>query len=193
MPKEQSPWKPTTRRYSPEEKAAPVRTVRTELGTERGTVQRVAQQLGAWHRVGAAVGTPSRHRRKSCACAAGSVSQGVHTTATQLRENYFHRRHAHCAGHSVRASAAGPLRRPGIVSTGTGPPAAPTAYGHIAFGAARAAASPIGWPSSKPWSSWPHVASVDLAAVDPWRETRPPQWRAFIPSNGATVRASRSD
>ena len=49
MPKEQSPGKPTTRRYSPEEKAAAVRMVRAlraELGTEHGTVQRVALQLG---------------------------------------------------------------------------------------------------------------------------------------------------
>ena len=49
MPKEQSPGKPTTRRYSPEEKAAAVRMVRTlraELGTEHGTVNRVARQLG---------------------------------------------------------------------------------------------------------------------------------------------------
>ena len=41
MPKELSPGKPTTRRYSPEEKAAAVRMVRTlraELGTEHGTV-----------------------------------------------------------------------------------------------------------------------------------------------------------
>ncbi|WP_282838267.1 IS3 family transposase, partial [Microbacterium flavum] len=41
--------KPTTRRYSPEEKAAAVRMVRTlraELGTEHGTVHRVATQLG---------------------------------------------------------------------------------------------------------------------------------------------------
>ncbi|WP_459979394.1 IS3 family transposase, partial [Mycobacterium avium] len=47
--KEQSPGKPTTRRYSAEEKAAAVRMVRTlraELGTEQGTVQRVARQLG---------------------------------------------------------------------------------------------------------------------------------------------------
>jgi hypothetical protein len=44
-----NPGKPTTRRYSPEEKAATVRMVRTlraELGTEHGTVQRVARQLG---------------------------------------------------------------------------------------------------------------------------------------------------
>ncbi|WP_246540670.1 IS3 family transposase [Microbacterium flavum] len=49
MPKEQTVGKPTTRRYSPEEKAAAVRMVRTlraELGTEHGTVHRVATQLG---------------------------------------------------------------------------------------------------------------------------------------------------
>ena len=41
--------KPTGRRYSPEEKAAAVRMVRTlraELGTDHGTVHRVATQLG---------------------------------------------------------------------------------------------------------------------------------------------------
>jgi transposase len=49
MPKEQSSGKPTARRYSPEEKAGAVRMVRTlraELGTEYGTVGRVARQLG---------------------------------------------------------------------------------------------------------------------------------------------------
>ena len=49
MPKDTTPGEPTTRRYSPEEKTAAVRMVRTlraELGTERGTVQRVATQLG---------------------------------------------------------------------------------------------------------------------------------------------------
>ena len=49
MPKDTTPGKPTTRRYSPDEKAAAVRMVRTlraELGTEHGTVQRVAQQVG---------------------------------------------------------------------------------------------------------------------------------------------------
>jgi len=48
MPKEQTAGKPTTRRYSPEEAAAVrmVRTMRAELGTEHGTVQRVATQLG---------------------------------------------------------------------------------------------------------------------------------------------------
>ena len=49
MAKDSTPGKPTRRRYSPEEKAAAVRMVRTlraELGTEHGTVQRVAEQLG---------------------------------------------------------------------------------------------------------------------------------------------------
>jgi len=49
MPKDTTPGKPTTRRYNPEEKAAAVRMVRTlraELGTEHGTVPRVATQLG---------------------------------------------------------------------------------------------------------------------------------------------------
>ena len=49
MSKERSVGKPTTRRYSPEERASAVRMVRTlraELGTEHGTVQRVALQLG---------------------------------------------------------------------------------------------------------------------------------------------------
>ena len=41
--------KPTMRRYIPEEKDAAVRMVRSlraELGTDHGTVQRVADQLG---------------------------------------------------------------------------------------------------------------------------------------------------
>lgn len=49
MPKDTTKGKPTTRRYSPEEKAAAVRMVRTlrvELGTEHGTIKRVASQLG---------------------------------------------------------------------------------------------------------------------------------------------------
>ena len=49
MPKKLPPRKPTARRYSAEEKASAVRMVRTlraELGTDHGTVQRVARQLG---------------------------------------------------------------------------------------------------------------------------------------------------
>jgi transposase-like protein len=49
MPREKSPGKPTTRRYTESEKDQAVRLVRqlrVELGTEHGTVQRVAKQLG---------------------------------------------------------------------------------------------------------------------------------------------------
>jgi transposase len=49
MPREKSPGKPTTRRYTESEKDQAVRLVRKlreELGTDHGTVQRVAGQLG---------------------------------------------------------------------------------------------------------------------------------------------------
>jgi transposase len=49
MPKDVTPGRPTTRRYSPEEKAAAVRmvhTLRAELGTDQGCIRRVAEQLG---------------------------------------------------------------------------------------------------------------------------------------------------
>lgn len=49
MTAEVTPGKPTTRRYTPGEKEQAVRLVRAlraDLGTEHGTVQRVAGQLG---------------------------------------------------------------------------------------------------------------------------------------------------
>ena len=49
MPQERIPGKASTRRYTPAEKEQAVRLVRklrAELGTEHGTVQRVAGQLG---------------------------------------------------------------------------------------------------------------------------------------------------
>jgi transposase-like protein len=49
MPAERSPGKPTTRRYTPEEKAQAVRLVRqmrVERGMDHGCIQRVATQLG---------------------------------------------------------------------------------------------------------------------------------------------------
>jgi transposase len=49
MPKDTTPSKPTARRYSDREKGDAVRMVRAlraELGTEHGTVHRVAGQLG---------------------------------------------------------------------------------------------------------------------------------------------------
>ena len=74
MPKEQSPGKPTARRYSPEEKAAAVRMVRAlraELGTEQGTVSAGGPPARLRRRVGALLGAPGRHRRRVCA-------RGVH-------------------------------------------------------------------------------------------------------------------
>ena len=49
MPTDITPGKPSTRRYSQEEKDAAVRMVRTlreVLGTDIGTIARVARQLG---------------------------------------------------------------------------------------------------------------------------------------------------
>ena len=49
MSREVTPGKPTTRRYTPEEKDQAVRLVfqlRKELGTKQGTIIRVADQLG---------------------------------------------------------------------------------------------------------------------------------------------------
>ena len=49
MPHEMSPGKPSTRRYSQAEKDRAVRAVRQlrkEIGTDHGTVKRVADQLG---------------------------------------------------------------------------------------------------------------------------------------------------
>src|SRR5947207_2939577 len=49
MSGEKTPGKPTTRRYTDQEKAQAVRLVRQlrkELGTDHGTVYRVARQLG---------------------------------------------------------------------------------------------------------------------------------------------------
>ena len=89
MPKEQSPGKPTTRRYSPEEKAAAVRMVRAlraELGTEHGTVQRVARQLGYGDRVGAVLGAPGRHRRRVAPGVSTAESQRVKELEQENRE-----------------------------------------------------------------------------------------------------------
>jgi transposase len=49
MPTERIPGKPSTRRYSPAEREQAVRLVRQlrkELGTDQGTIARVAKQLG---------------------------------------------------------------------------------------------------------------------------------------------------
>ena len=49
MPDERTPGRPTTRRYTPDEKAQAVRLVRqmrAERGMDHGCIQRVATQLG---------------------------------------------------------------------------------------------------------------------------------------------------
>ena len=49
MGNQDTPGRPTSRRYTPEEKARAVRLVRQlrkELGTNHGTIQRVADQIG---------------------------------------------------------------------------------------------------------------------------------------------------
>jgi transposase-like protein len=49
MPEERIPGRPSTRRYTPAEREQAVRLVRqlrSELGTDQGTVARVAKQLG---------------------------------------------------------------------------------------------------------------------------------------------------
>ena len=79
MGTEQSSGKPTTRRYSPEEKARAVRLVRQlrkELGTNHGTIQRVADQIGC--------GVESLRTWVKQADIDDGVEAGV-TTAEQLR------------------------------------------------------------------------------------------------------------
>jgi transposase len=79
MPKEVTPGKPNTRRYTPEEKAQAVRLVRQlrkELGSDHGTIQRVAEQLG--------YGTESVRKWVRQADIDGGVAPGV-TTAEAAR------------------------------------------------------------------------------------------------------------
>ena len=59
MPTERIPGKPSTRRYTPAEREQAVRLVRQlrkEIGTDQGTIARVAKQLGKLRR---RIGTPA--------------------------------------------------------------------------------------------------------------------------------------
>jgi len=67
MGTEQTPGKPTTRRYTLEEKSQAVRLVRqlrAETGQRHGAVQRVAEQLGYGVESVRSLGEPGRHRRR---------------------------------------------------------------------------------------------------------------------------------
>jgi transposase-like protein len=102
MPQDQSHGKPTTRRYTPQEKADAVRMVRalrTELGTEHGTVQRVAKQSGygvksirSW--------VPQAHIDD------GHVAGGEHSEAARVKR--WSRRSANLSG-PTRSSSGPPV------------------------------------------------------------------------------------
>ena len=96
MPTDRTAGKPTTSRYSDEEKQAAVRMVRSlqaETGTAHGAVQRVAEQLGmgssrsgAWVTQaeideGVRPGTHDRVRRSGC----GSLSRRTGSCAARTR------------------------------------------------------------------------------------------------------------
>ena len=82
MGHERSPGKPTTRRYSEAEKERAVRAVRQlrkELGSDRGTIGRVAKQLG--------IGTESLRSWVKQAEIDDGVKPGVTSVeATRMRE-----------------------------------------------------------------------------------------------------------
>jgi transposase len=93
--------KPTTRRYSPEEKAEAVqmvRQLRRELGTTHGTIQRVAGQLGC--------GVESLRTWVKQAEIDDGEAPGV-TTAEAKRIRSLSRRSASCGANEIlkRASA----------------------------------------------------------------------------------------
>jgi len=128
MPKEQSPGKTTTRRYSPEEKAASVRMVRTlraELGTEHRTVQRVARQLGygiesvrSWVRradIGDGYDTPPQSSKPRSTMPNGATNPW--SKSNSLRENQgdspVETRECSCTRRASCWSAAS-ARRPGL-------------------------------------------------------------------------------
>ena len=108
---EQRAGKPTTRRYSDEEKAQAVRLVRqlrAELGTEHGTVQRVAEQLG--------YGVESVRKWVAQADVDGGVRSGVSTEEAArvkaLEQEVKELRRANAILRSASAFFAAELDRP---------------------------------------------------------------------------------
>jgi len=108
---EQRAGKPTTRRYSDQEKANAVRLVRqlrAELGTEHGTVQRVAEQLG--------YGVESVRKWVAQADVDGGVRSGVSTEEAArvkaLEQEVKELRRANAILRSASAFFAAELDRP---------------------------------------------------------------------------------
>ena len=111
MPHEMSPGKPTTRRYSEAEKERAVRMVRQlrkELGTDHGTIKRVAEQLG--------IGTESLRSWVRQAEIDDGVKPGVTTAEAariaQLEQENRELRRANAILKSASAFFAAELDRP---------------------------------------------------------------------------------
>ena len=86
MGDEGSPGKPTSRRYTPEEKARAVRLVRQlrkELGTSHGTISG-SRPDRLWCGVASHVGPPGRHRRR---CRTGCDDRGAKRIRELEQEN----------------------------------------------------------------------------------------------------------
>ena len=102
MPKETTPGKPTTRRYSEAEKERAVRAVRQlrkELGTDHGTVKRVATQLG--------IGTESlRAWVKQADIDAGAKPGMTSVEAARIKELEQENRELRRANEILRAASA---------------------------------------------------------------------------------------
>ena len=111
MPHEMSPGKPSTRRYSQAEKDRAVRAVRQlrkELGTDHGTIKRVADQLG--------IGVESLRSWVKQAEIDDGVKPGVTTAETarikELEQELRELRRANAILRSASAFFAAELDRP---------------------------------------------------------------------------------
>ena len=108
MPHEMSPGKPTTRRYSEAEKERAVRAVRQlrkELGTDHGTMQRVADQLG--------IGVESLRNWVKQAEIDDGVKPGVTTAEAERVQRSSSRRTGSCSGRTRSCGKASAYLRPG--------------------------------------------------------------------------------
>lgn len=111
---ERTPGKPTTRRYSPEEKTRAVRLVRQlrkELGTSHGTIQRVAEQIGC--------GVESLRTRVKQADIDDGVESGVTTAeANRIKDLEQEVRELRRANDLLKRASARRGSRPGVGNDG---------------------------------------------------------------------------